>query len=277
MKLPVDDPELFLSAYKHIWSFDLPSTTFQKPTQTFRIVTPFYNCSNYLPACIKSVKNQINQNFKMYLIDDYSEDNWQEKVYQFNDVCGKMNFIKNSERRFALKNISDAIDSIEDINNEDIIILLDGDDWLSCDAVLSHLEKTYNNKKCLVTYGNYRFYPHGGKGVEPSKYPQEVIDNNLYRKDIWRASHLRTFKYKVWKEINKKDLKYDNGEFLRFAYDQAIMLPLMEMVGGKAEFIPETLMVYNRNNPINVDKTQQTDQQISAAITRSRQSYEKKF
>ena len=47
-----------------------------------------------------------------------------------------------------------------------------------------------------MTYGSYVYYPMGNRGVEPSSYPKEIIDNNQFRQDKWRASHLRTFKTK---------------------------------------------------------------------------------
>ena len=39
----------------------------------------------------------------------------------------------------------------------------------------------------------------------------EVIENNGFRKDKWRASHLRTFKTKAWKQIDLKDLTSVDG------------------------------------------------------------------
>ena len=63
-----------------------------------------------------------------------------------------------------------------------MIILLDGDDWLPSSKTLSHLEKIYNQENCLMTYGSYVYAPSGKKGVEPSEYPQDVIDNNLKQK-----------------------------------------------------------------------------------------------
>ena len=34
-----------------------------------------------------------------------------------------------------------------------------------------------------------------------------IIEDNKYRKDIWRASHLRSFKTHVWNKIDIEDLK----------------------------------------------------------------------
>ena len=255
---------------------DLPNIGEQRPLQTFRIVTPYFNAQDYLRIYLYSLKRQMNSNFKCYLTDDCSTDDSANVVKEIIRSDDRFSLVVNLEKRYALENIVRTIDSIDDIHDEDIIILLDGDDWLSCDKVLSHLEFVYNHNDCLMTYGSYAFFPFKSKGVEPSQYPDSVVQNNLYRKDIWRASHLRTFKYKVWKRLNYDDLKL-NSEYLKYAYDQAIMLPLLEMSREKALYIPEVLHVYNRTNPLNVDKIKRTEQEQCANYIRNKQPYERAF
>jgi hypothetical protein len=188
----------------------------------------------------------------------------------------RYNLTSNVDKKYALENIVNTIHNVKDIGDEDIIILLDGDDWLSNKKVLSHLELVYNNNNCSMTYGSYAFFPFKNKGVEPSEYPKHIIENNLYRKDIWRASHLRTFKYKLWKKLNLDDLRY-NGSYLRYAYDQAVMLPLLEMSRDNASYIKEVMHVYNRSNPLNVDKVKRTDQEWCARYVRGKEPYEYTF
>ena len=113
----------------------------------------------------------------------------------------------------------------------------------------------------------------GTKGVEPSEYPKSVIDNNDYRNDEWRASHLRTFKALLWDKIDKKDLMDDDGEYYKMTYDQAMMLPILEMVGPLARYVPEVLHVYNRSNPLNVDKIKQAQQYTTKQRIRRKKKY----
>lgn len=267
---------LFWEEYFQIWNIDLPITDKQKSSQTFRIITPYFNAQDYLRIYLYSLEIQVNNNFKSYLIDDRSTDDSTETVKQITNSDSRFLLTVNSDKRYALENIVRTIDTIDDIDDEDIIILLDGDDWLSCDKVLSHLEFIYKQNDCLMTYGSYAFFPFKRKGIEPSPYSKKVIENNLYRKDAWRASHLRTFKYKLWKKLNYEDLNL-NGEYLKYAYDQAIMLPLLEMSREKALYIPEVLHVYNRTNPLNVDKIKRTEQEQCANYIRNKQPYERAF
>lgn len=267
---------LFWKECFQIWNIDLPITDKQKSSQTFRIITPYFNAQDYLRIYLYSLEIQLNNNFKSYLIDDCSTDNSTEIVKQVINCDSRFSLTVNSDKRYALENIVRTIDSIDDIDDEDIIILLDGDDWLSSDRVLSHLEFIYKQNDCLMTYGSYAFFPIKRKGIEPSAYSKQVIENNLYRKDTWRASHLRTFKYKLWKKLNYEDLKI-NGGYLKYAYDQAIMLPLLEMSREKALYIPEVLHVYNRTNPLNVDKIKRREQEQCANYIRNKQPYERAF
>ena len=57
------------------------------------------------------------------------------------------------------------------------------------------------------------------------------------------------------------------------AYDQAIMLPLLEMSGERASFIPEILHVYNKENPLNLDKNKAQEQFALAQKIRKKAPY----
>jgi len=74
--------------------------------------------------------------------------------------------------------------------------------------------------------------------------------------------------------LNQDDLKNDEG-FYKVAYDQAIMLPLLEMAAERAVYIPEVMHVYNRINPLNVDKTKQEEQFQTAQEVRDKTPYQR--
>jgi hypothetical protein len=126
-----------------------------------------------------------------------------------------------------------------------------------------------------MTYGSYMLHPYGIKGPEPSQYPDEIIEKNLYREDHWRASHLRTFKCHLWNRIDDADLKDEEGNFYDVSYDQAIMLPLLEMAGTRAKYIDSILHIYNKENPLNVDKIKTQKQSETAKKIRSKRRYER--
>jgi hypothetical protein len=59
------------------------------------------------------------------------------------------------------------------------------------------------------------------------------------------------------------------------AYDQAIMLPLLEMASEKAVYIDDILYTYNRENPNNIDKTKAQKQAGIANEIRRKPKYKK--
>ena len=240
----------------------------------FHFIVPGYNVSDWIHKCVTSIKRQDYTNYSVTYIDDVSTDNTVEIYKALTKDNKKFKIIKNNKKNYALKNISIAIDSLK-IDEEDVIIILDADDWLSSSDVLSYLNTTYQKEDCLLTYGSYMYYPFGSLGVEPSNYPEEVVEKNLYREDDWRASHLRTFKKKLWDNIDQQDFIDDDGEYYKTAYDQAMMLPMVEMARDRAKYISEILHVYNRANVINVDKQKQKQQYETMLRIRKKQKYER--
>ena len=86
-------------------------------------------------------------------------------------------FWLTNSKNFALGNIAAVLNSTEH-DAKDVNIILDGDDWLSSRNVLSYLNSVYDSDDCMMTYGTYVYYPNGAIGVEPSQYPQQVIEDN---------------------------------------------------------------------------------------------------
>jgi hypothetical protein len=267
-----DRTRVFWSKIEEEISF-LPKKNDKKGPK-YHIITPFYNAKEFLPKCINSIKRQKNQNFKCTLIDDMSTDGSYQVAEKLIGTDERFTLIKNMKKCYALSNIVRAI-KLSGASKDDVIILLDGDDWFSSSLALTHLNKYYNSKDCWLTYGSYIMYPHGIFGPEPSEYPQSIIDNNIYRQDQWRASHLRTFRKHLWDKIDHVDLKDADGNFYEMTYDQAIMLPLLEMSGPRSKYIPEIMHVYNKENPLNVDKTRTQEQVKTAQEIRSKKPYER--
>jgi len=206
------------------------------------------------------------------MIDDVSTDNTFEVVKKGIGDDARFRLIKNEEKKYALGNIAHALESAE-CHDNDVVILLDGDDWLASYRTLCRLSEAYMDEECLLTYGSYVYYPAATRGVEPSEYSEEVISNNTFRQDQWRASHLRTFKYGLCKHLNHEDLKDEEGNYYNMTSDQAIMLPLLELAGNRSRYIPEILHVYNKNNPLNIDKNKAQEQYVLAQKIREKKPY----
>ena len=202
----------------------------------FKIVIPSYNNEQWIEPNIASIINQTYTNYDVLYINDASTDNTKtlvEKIINDYNLNNKWKIISNSENQRRGYNISPYNDHIIKFidNDEDILLFVDGDDWLVDNDVLSKLNNFYNKNKCWMTYGGMYCYPSNKPGYpQNTTYSVDVHSNNLYRKDHWRASHLRTFKWWLYKKIQKSDLIYSkNSKYYFHAEDLATSYPCLEM------------------------------------------------
>jgi hypothetical protein len=138
------------------------------------------------------------------------------------------------------------------LNDDDIICILDGDDYLIRPDSIDLIDEFYRDG-ALLTYGQY--IASAGNIGHCRAYTRESFSHVRDSREYW-ASHLRTFKYKLYKEIMIQDpnlscFKDNNGEMYRMTYDVAIMVPLLEIAGfDKVKFNP-TPVYYYRIHPQN--------------------------
>ena len=207
------------------------------------------------------------------MIDDISTDKTPEIIKKEIEGNDKFRLIKNTEKKYALKNIHDTLNLINP-DEKDIIVILDGDDWLSSADVLSKLNDIYNLEDCWMTFGSYIEYPKNIRGKFAKKISDDVVDNNLFRESDWMSSHLRTFRYKLWEKINKQDfVSSETEKYYKAAWDLAFVFPMLEMAGGKAKYVEDVLYVYNRSNPLNEDKINHNVQLTEEQEVRKKQKY----
>jgi glycosyltransferase involved in cell wall biosynthesis len=240
----------------------------------FKIIIPLYNVEKWIKKCIRSVKLQEYKNFQCILIDDISTDNTKNIIENEIKNDNRFHLITNTEKSYALKNIFNAI-NYSNPNDNDIILTIDGDDWLASKSVLDVLIKYYEQDDCLMTYGSYIEYPNGNVGKFSKQIPNHVIDNNLYRNYEWSSSHLRTCKYLLWNKIDKKDFLDSNGQFYKITCDLAIMFPMLEMAGHRAKYVKEILYIYNVENVLNDHKLNNAEQIKIERKIRGKQKYNK--
>tara|TARA_R110002126_G_scaffold272603_1_gene416770 strand:- start:9474 stop:10226 length:753 start_codon:yes stop_codon:yes gene_type:complete len=241
----------------------------------FVVITPLYNVEKWIKRCINSVAKQDYNNFSHYLIDDISTDNTSSIIKKYSESYEVTNLITNTEKKYALKNIYDTLESL-DLNDDDIIVILDGDDWLANSKVFYKLNEIYNKENCWMTYGSYVEYPSMMKGKFAKRIPSQIIENSSYRSSEWMSSHLRTFRYGLWKKINKSDLiDTRTNEFIKAAWDLAFIFPMLEMCGTKALFVDEVFYTYNRQNPLNEDKVDHSKQLGEESYVRNKEKYQR--
>lgn len=237
----------------------------------FVIIIPSYKNSNYVE---RNIASAISQNYKYYRViftDDCSPDDTFERAKNIVEKAGaqiRTTLIKNKTRSGALANLYKMIHSCAD---DEIVLTLDGDDWLPDVDVLTKLNNVYKSGDVWLTYGQYQNWPGPGHGIS-KQIPDKIIDSNGFRSYDWCSSHLRTFYSWLFKLIKTEDLYY-NGSFMEMTWDLAMMFPMLEMAGKHSKFISDILYVYNMDNPINDHKVNKRLQSTLDNIVRKMPKY----
>ena len=240
----------------------------------FKIITPVYNSESWIAKCIASVKDQSCGNFVQVIVDDCSTDDTLKIALSETQGDERFKVVRKEKRLGALhSHIVGTRFLCETAEKEDIIVHLDGDDWLYDNEVLKTVLKVYKNDECLATYGSYESTDDNFPCVCHAKDPN--VGYRQYIKIGWPFSHLRTFKKFLWDQLKMSDLVDSNGNLFSCACDVAIMCPILEMAGDRVSFIKDKLYVYNRDNPLNDDKVGLRDQARCAFEVAAKSSYNK--
>lgn len=238
------------------------------------IVTASYNNAAWYQRNLDSVFEQKYDNWNLIYVDDCSPDRTADLVYSYIIQKGfehKVALVCNETRCGGLENQYMAIKHL--CKPTDIVVILDGDDWLTGPHVLAHINNLYADGNTWLTHGQFKTFPEGWLGWCEA-YSPEVIANNGFRSEKWYLSHLRTFYAGLFHKIKLADLMYE-GKFYPMASDLVIMFPMAEMARDHITFCPEILLEYNMASELNEHKVSRQLQIDCAMAARSLPRYEK--
>lgn len=230
-----------------------------KPVQ-FAIVSAARNCGAWVGRNIHSVRTQTYPHWRAVLIDDASDDDTLDVARNASLDDARYHVLHNDQPQGALANIVRA-SNLSAQAPDDVIVIIDGDDWLSDTTALERLAGHYQDPALWLSYGSHRLLrqrwrdrlrrrPNLGQA---RPIPDSVARLGLFRYQTgpWCASHLRTYRKFLWDHVRDEDLRDDDGEYFCSAADVATMLPLLEMAGvDHARYIPEILYVYNNDHAL---------------------------
>jgi glycosyltransferase involved in cell wall biosynthesis len=217
------------------------------------IVTTAYNCQDYIEKCIGSLMRQNFTDFKCYITDDLSTDNTVNVIKNMIKNDNRFILVENKVKMYQPGNYDQVIRNNSNIQDNEVIIEVDGDDWLPDSKTLSRINEVYSNPNIWIANGTFR-YSNGSIGFATK---QGDFDN--LRNSRFTASHIRTWRAFLWRNIKEEDLKDDNGTYWKVTGDLAFMFPMLEMAGeDRYHFMTDINYIYNEENPINDHKVDLT-------------------
>lgn len=242
------------------------------------IISPFWNAASYIEKNILSVASQDYDNYFHILIDDASDDNGYDIAKSTiaslpARMQDRFRLIRNAVNVGCIRNQLTDIKNF--VDEEDIVMLLDGDDWLiNNNTIFQYYNDLYD--QCYeFTYGSMWSIVDNIPLIS-QEYPLEVRKNKSYRDYHfnWKIpyTHLRTCLGKHFTNLDEDKFKV-NGEWMKSGADNPLFYELIERVDPEKIYCNrEIVCMYNDANPLNDYKVRGEEQNRNANA-----SYKKKF
>jgi glycosyltransferase involved in cell wall biosynthesis len=233
------------------------------------IITNCGAAEPYIGRCIESLRTQTFTEWRCFVQVDPCGDDTYRAAVTASAGDTRISIVANERRLYAGENLVHGV-ARSGSEAEDVIVVVDGDDWLNGENALATIAEAYDRNDCWLTYGSWISTrgPHDGNWPA---YPDDTAD---FRRAPWLATAVRTWKKWLWDHIDDRDLRDDDGNYVIVAEDQACMLPMLEMATTRhARHIPQPLLVYNRLNPHNIGKVMHERGLATAAAIRGRAAY----
>jgi len=248
---------LYINKYLEYHEIDNSKKTIKE--NKFCFIIPSYNNEEWIIRNIKSILYQNYTNYHIYYTNDMSTDNTLEilnKLIKEYNLHKRITIYNNSTKLYqGLSRYQMYMN--ENIEDEDIIILLDGDDFLYNSYVLNKLNDLYNKKEVLMTYGKFIYWTkeNGFESIGSIKsFPNEIIKNKKYRQYPFISQHLRTMKKKLIKDINKNNFYDWNNDIIKCCTDLIESFHCLEKT-NKHMNSEEILLIYNKTNSIKYENS----------------------
>ena len=247
----------------------------------FSLVVTTGNAAPWIERCIQSIaEQQTRWQWQCLIIDDASNDGTEAAIHsalrsiQDPEIRDRFRVQRNGENRGALANLLDGFNTLGTIERPmDVLIPIDGDDWLFSSASLETVAQTYERSDCWLTYGGLITIPDGELCSSPVS--DAVIAQAQHRQSPWNTSHLRSFRSHLWHAIRDGDLRDQKGNYYKVTWDMAIMFPMVEMAAERIQCIETAIYAYNTGNPQS-DHIEKRPEQLEAEIEiRQKPAYER--
>jgi glycosyltransferase involved in cell wall biosynthesis len=197
-------------------------------------------CENEIARCLTSLRMQTFAPWRAIVTVDRTGDATFRNAVLAAGGDSRITVVQNERPCYPMENILRASANAAP---EDVIVIVDGDDWLATDRALAIIAETYAREDCWMTYGSWI----SNDAREPGLWPPYDDDTRDFRGAPWRATAVRTWKKWLFDLIDDDDLRDEDGRYFRRTEDMACMLPLLEMsTTRRAKHIGEALLLYNR-------------------------------
>ena len=221
-----------------------------RENQRFALLILAKNAAPFCEKQLESIFNQTYPHYKVIYLDNGSTDQTADKVLAFcnsKNLEEKLMLISHSQDRPDMELIYTAVQTL---NPQEIVLFLDGHDWLLHEDVLSHLNSAYANPEVWLTQSRSIHHPDyqkiGGKSLL-------LTEKECRKKRAVSLDSLFSFPAAYFKKIHLEDFLLDS-EFIEENVLETFLYPLFEMGPEHVLFLDEVMLVKNDKKPFEICK-----------------------
>ncbi len=223
-----------------------------------RVIVPTYQRSRWLEVCLRSLELQDHPDFDVTIIDDASPDPSVSEVASAFCARNGWQLVRNDERRHALFSRARGFDAA-DPQPDELVCLVDGDDWLAHDGALRAIDDAFD-ESIWLTSGGMR-----AVATVPDRAPRadgwnalltdrrrafeserrRIVSERLFRALPWCYAHPHVFRPHLWRAIDRADFTIGGDHWIRRGSDMAYLYPMLELAGDRFLFLEDVHYIYN--------------------------------
>lgn len=204
------------------------------------VLTITYNQEGYISQCIESVLSQTYENWRMYIVDDGSEDDTFEIIKSYGDS----RIVPLSMPHRGIENLKKSYDLALQQGDGELLAILDGDDWWPPNKLEIEVP-VFQNPEVVMSFGNVDIFDDKNRFVECASLPRFASGLQEGNSIIFKMLFSGFFPYSVSTMLRRSSLNVLGG------FVQPADLPLVDMPtwlnlikGGKCMGISEALGCY---------------------------------
>ncbi len=219
--------------------------------RTFTFLVLANNAAEFCEKQLTSIFKQSYPHYKVLYLDNGSTDQTKEKVRAFSPFAPCENNLILVHYEHTKPLVEAVYKAIHNMSPSEIVIFLDGHDWLAHEHVLSHLNDLYANPDVWMTYSRGIHYPDYQKIGGRACSDFFLKEKRGRQEGLPTTCSLISFPAAYFKKIHLQDLLLDS-QFVDEV--DAFLYPLFEMGPQHVLFTDEVMLVKNDTKPSDTRK-----------------------
>ncbi len=199
---------------------------------TVSVIVPVYNVAQYLPQCLDSIVRQTYAQLEILLVDDGSTDGSGQLCDEWAASDSRVHVIHK-----ANGGLSDARNAALDVMTGDLVLMVDGDDYIAEDCVQT-LVDVKGRTGCDIAIGQWRVFDDKDDNSAIAQAPNgrdnritvfsrdEAVKRVFYQDTLNNSACSRLFRADLFREI-----RFPVGMLYE---DMAVIYPLLMQVRNVA-------------------------------------------